>query len=112
VAEAPIAVVEADFNRDGFVDLVVIAFRSGDVTMLMGNGDGTFADGVACDVDARPRSLAKDDLDRYGWPRPGRGGNSRCHADARSGRPGVLSDPRRQEDECSVGLTREIQRRE
>ena len=32
----------ADFNRDGKLDLVVANYGSGSITVLMGNGDGTF----------------------------------------------------------------------
>jgi hypothetical protein len=38
----PIAIAEGDFNRDGFVDLVVANYQSQDASVLLGNGDGTF----------------------------------------------------------------------
>src|SRR5229473_3050778 len=39
---APIAVVTADFNGDGRLDLAVANAVSNDVSILLGNGDGTF----------------------------------------------------------------------
>src|SRR5262249_39917311 len=39
---APAAVAVADFNGDGIPDLVVPNSNSGTVSILLGNGDGTF----------------------------------------------------------------------
>ena len=41
--EGPIAVTTADFNGDGKLDLAVANNLSSNVTILLGNGDGTFA---------------------------------------------------------------------
>ena len=42
VSNEPFPIVHADFNGDGKVDLAVASYEGGDVTVLLGNGDGTF----------------------------------------------------------------------
>src|SRR5262249_59762660 len=37
----PLAVVTADFNGDGHLDLATANYSSNDVSVLLGNGDGT-----------------------------------------------------------------------
>jgi Bacterial Ig-like domain (group 3)/FG-GAP-like repeat len=48
----PTGIAAADLNHDGKVDLVVTyqGFRGGAVTILPGNGDGTFSTGATYDV--------------------------------------------------------------
>ena len=46
----PAAVVTGDFNRDGKVDLVVGDVDSGNIDVLLGNGDGTFQSPVSYKV--------------------------------------------------------------
>jgi hypothetical protein len=38
----PLSMVAGDFNRDGNLDLAVANYRSDNVTILLGNGDGSF----------------------------------------------------------------------
>jgi hypothetical protein len=69
---APV-VAAADFNGDGNVDLVVggrrVAGAQGGLTFLAGNGDGTFADGVAVEgAPAVVTSLAAGDVNGDGLP--------------------------------------------
>ena len=42
VGKAPIAIVLADFNGDGKTDIATCNIKSHDVSILLGNGDGTF----------------------------------------------------------------------
>lgn len=65
---SPNAIVAADLNRDGRLDLVV---SPGDVgaygpTVLLGNGDGTFRPPVSYAVDGAPSYLAVGDFNRDG----------------------------------------------
>jgi hypothetical protein len=48
----------ADFNRDGFLDVVVVNTSSSDVSLLLGNGDGTFQPHRRFDATAAPFALA------------------------------------------------------
>ena len=56
----------ADFNRDGFVDLVVCNIATDTVSVLLGNGDGTFAPQQQINVGFAPRGVAVLDVDGDG----------------------------------------------
>jgi hypothetical protein len=43
VGNGPTAIVAADLNNDGKLDLAVANYGDGTITLLLGNGDGTFA---------------------------------------------------------------------
>ena len=64
VGVTPSAVVVADFNADGKADLAVANAKDGTVTILLGNGDGTFtpASGSPITVGAGPDALAVGDF--------------------------------------------------
>jgi FG-GAP-like repeat len=64
----PFAVVTADFNRDGWLDL---AFVNGDVnrvSVLLGNGNGTFPSHVDYRCGNAPIAIAVGDFNGDGWP--------------------------------------------
>ncbi len=58
----------ADFDDDGFSDLVVTRVDDDVVEVLRNNGDGTFAAGVAHAVATEPLAVAVGDLDNDGLP--------------------------------------------
>jgi hypothetical protein len=59
-----------DFNGDGNTDLVVTSGLSpvGVVTVLLGNGDGTFRNALTYGAGSAPASLAVGDLNGDGKP--------------------------------------------
>ena len=69
VGTNPMAVVVADFNGDGKQDIAVANSGSGNVSILLGNGDGTFQAAVNFDAGmAKPSSLAAGDFNNDGKP--------------------------------------------
>ncbi|HEV3417977.1 MAG TPA: VCBS repeat-containing protein, partial [Pirellulales bacterium] len=62
---SPSAVVVADFNHDGHKDIAV-ANESGDVSVLLNNGDGTFQPAVQYTVGGEPLALAVGDFNGDG----------------------------------------------
>lgn len=66
----PAAAVVADFNGDGKPDLAVANTKDGTVTILLGNGDGTFtpAPSSPITVGAGPDALAVGDFNLDGVP--------------------------------------------
>jgi uncharacterized protein (DUF2141 family) len=64
----PWAIVAADFNGDGKLDLAVANQDDGTLTILLGNGDGTFtpATGSPVAVGSGPYALAAADLNSDG----------------------------------------------
>jgi hypothetical protein len=58
----------ADFNRDGILDIVVTNYDSGDVSVLLGNGDGTFQTQRRFDATPHPLGLAVGDVNNDGIP--------------------------------------------
>ena len=66
VGIAPVYVVTADFNNDGKADLAVVNSTSGTVSILLGNGDGTFTVGTALTTGADPISAAVGDFNGDG----------------------------------------------
>jgi hypothetical protein len=69
----PRSIVAADFNGDGIPDLAVVNFGPygdpvGSVTILLGNGDGTFAATAAIPTSGKPFYIAVGDLNGDGIP--------------------------------------------
>src|SRR5208282_5514216 len=61
-------VAVADVNRDGKPDLVVVASGSGDVGVLLGNGDGTFQTAQTYGSGCEPWAVAVADVNNDGLP--------------------------------------------
>ena len=68
VGGSPFSVAPGDFNGDGIQDLAVANGRSNDVSVLLGNGDGTFQAAQAFGAGGGPRSVAVGDFNGDGVP--------------------------------------------
>ncbi len=66
VGRAPQAIVTGDFNGDGRWDLATVNGTSDDVSVLLGNGNGTFRSAVSFGVGKIPLALVAEDMDRDG----------------------------------------------
>lgn len=64
----PQALAAADFNADGKLDLAVANAGAGTVSILLGNGDGTFAPRVDYPAGAQPVALVAGDFNGDGIP--------------------------------------------
>src|SRR5436309_207804 len=62
----PIALAVVDLNGDGRLDVVTANGGSRDVSVLLGNGDGTFQPEKRLARDSSPRALAAADLNGDG----------------------------------------------
>jgi len=60
---APINIAAEQLDADGHLDLVVANSLSNDISVLLGNGNGTFADEQRVAVGAGPRWVALADMD-------------------------------------------------
>ena len=62
----PRHVSPGDFNGDGYPDIAVANVDGDDVSILLGNGDGTFRPAVHYDVGNYPQSVALGDFNEDG----------------------------------------------
>ena len=62
----PAAIVAGDFNGDGRTDLAVANCVSNDVSVLLGNGDGTFQPQVTYAVGLGPYAIVAGDFNGDG----------------------------------------------
>ena len=62
VGKVPQSVVAGDFNADGLLDLATVNSKSDDVSVLIGNGNGTFQSAVSLGIGNIPMSLATADM--------------------------------------------------
>lgn len=66
VGNDPRSVISNDFNEDGDADLAVANLLSGNISILLGDGDGTFASAVNYSVGSYPTSVTSSDFDGDG----------------------------------------------
>lgn len=66
VGRAPQAITGGDFNGDGLWDVATVNGTSDDVSVLLGNGNGTFRSGVSFGVGKIPLALVAEDMDNDG----------------------------------------------
>jgi hypothetical protein len=62
----PTSVAVGDFNNDGNLDVVTANYTDGTVSVLLGNGDGTFQPAVTYVVGNNPNSVAVGDFNHDG----------------------------------------------
>ena len=68
VGNAPTAAVAGDFNGDGFADLAVVNYNDATVSVLLGNGDGSFSPQALYATGTHPLAIATTDLNADGNP--------------------------------------------
>jgi hypothetical protein len=68
VGKNPTTITPLDLNQDGLTDLVTTNIASNTVSILVGNGDGTFRDQVQLHVCQEPRSLAAGTFNADAYP--------------------------------------------
>ena len=66
VGRDPVSVTSGDFNRDGIVDFAAANPSSNDVSVLLGNADGTYGAQTRLSAPFRPYSVAAVDLNGDG----------------------------------------------
>jgi hypothetical protein len=64
VGKNPTSVSTGDFNRDGVTDIITTNIGNNTLSLLFGNGDGTFKEQVILSTCREPRSLALGDYNR------------------------------------------------
>lgn len=67
VGTDPVALVAADFNGDGKVDLAVLNDQDATVSLLLGNGDGTFQPQTTTSTGQNPVSIVAGDFNSDGY---------------------------------------------
>lgn len=67
VGKNPTSIKQGDFNEDGFTDLITSNIRGNSLSLLFGNGDGSFQEQTMIPACQEPRNLAVADmnLDRH-----------------------------------------------
>ena len=66
VGAAPRSVISADFNGDGYLDLATANTNANNVSVLLNNGDSSFATYVTYEIDRVARAIFAADLDGDG----------------------------------------------
>ncbi|MGH7259138.1 MAG: FG-GAP repeat domain-containing protein [Nitrospiraceae bacterium] len=66
VGKNPTSVTTADFNQDGLTDLIVTNIGNDSLSILFGNGDGSFEESRRLAVSVEPRALALNDYNGDG----------------------------------------------
>ena len=64
----PLAAATADLNGDGFADTVITSGQSAKLSVMLGNGDGTFRPSVLYPTGTAAGAVAISDFNADGWP--------------------------------------------
>jgi hypothetical protein len=62
VGKNPTSIRASDFNGDGFSDLITSNIQGNSLSLLLGNGDGSFQDQKTISACQEPRNVAVDDF--------------------------------------------------
>ncbi len=68
VGKNPTTITTGDLNHDTYTDLVTTNIGSNTLSVLLGNGDGTFRDQIQLNVCREPRSLVMGEFSGDGHP--------------------------------------------
>lgn len=68
VGAFPQSMVLNDLNGDGYPDIVTANKTANSITMLLNQGDGTFAAGITYSVGVFPKGIAVGDVNGDGYP--------------------------------------------
>jgi hypothetical protein len=69
LGSSPQSIVQADFNGDGITDLAITNYSyTGTVTVLLGNGDGSFTQAPTLSTTPEPYSIVVSDFNQDGKP--------------------------------------------
>ena len=66
VGKNPTTIMTADLNQDSFTDLITTNIASNTISILLGNGDGTFKDQIQVHICQEPRALTMGDFNEDG----------------------------------------------
>ena len=66
VGDNPYSVAVADFNKDGSADLAVANYDDGNISVLLGNGKGSFSGGNIFAVGINPFTIVSADFNGDG----------------------------------------------
>ena len=66
VGKNPTSVSTSDFNQDGITDIMTTNIGNNTLSLLFGNGDGTFKEQIIIPACKEPRALAASDYNRDG----------------------------------------------
>ncbi|HEX3203423.1 MAG TPA: FG-GAP-like repeat-containing protein [Nitrospiraceae bacterium] len=67
VGKNPTSIGTADFNHDGLTDIITTNIGNDSLSVLFGNGDGTFREQVQIQAAREPRALVLDDFNGDGF---------------------------------------------
>jgi hypothetical protein len=68
VGTGPTCIVTADFNADSIPDLITCNMGSNNLSVLLGNGDGTFNAQIVTPMNAKPQLLAAGEFTGDSYP--------------------------------------------
>ena len=68
VGDRPTALVVADYDGDGLLDVITVNRSSSDISLEKGFGDGTFRRAISVAVGSQPSSFAVADMNGDGLP--------------------------------------------